>query len=127
MAHGKFDAHSWQPASLYDAKKSSTIHVTLPAKPISPTIIAIDSPEAIERNMHLMGTSLLNAQKSREAIKLLKLCTAMNPRSWNSYNSLGEAYARTGNKKLAIRSYKKAIKLNPDNVSARQAILKLKQ
>lgn len=128
LSYGKHEAHTWQSASLYEPKMVNTIPIILPAKDeVSPLLTLNSSPEAIETNLNTIGISLLNAQKYQEAIRVLKLNTKLYPQAWSTHNSLGEAYTRTGNKKLAIRHFRKSLKLNPHNENAKLAITKLKQ
>jgi len=37
-----------------------------------------------------------------------------HPKSWNTYDSLAEAYAKKGEKKLAIENYSKALAMATD-------------
>ncbi len=45
-----------------------------------------------------------------------------SPNSWNTYDSLGEGYALAGDKKLAIKNYKKSLELNPENETGKKAL-----
>jgi tetratricopeptide (TPR) repeat protein len=56
-----------------------------------------------------------------EAIEILKLNVEKFPNSWNTYNSLGEAYLIKGSKELAILNYEKSLKLNPKNLAGKKA------
>jgi tetratricopeptide (TPR) repeat protein len=47
------------------------------------------------------------------------------PRSFNVYDSLGEAYLMNGDKDLAIENYRKSLELNPDNSNAAKMLKKL--
>ena len=49
------------------------------------------------------------------------------PEAWNTYDSLGEAYAIKGNKELAIKNYEKSMELNPNNEFGKLALAKLKE
>ena len=46
--------------------------------------------------------------------------------SWNTYDSLGEAYAKAGDTALAIQNYEKSVQLNPKNEARIAALAKLK-
>lgn len=85
------------------------------------------SPNAIESNMNEVGYKLMTAEKLNEAIEIFKMNTQLNPQAWNTFDSLGEAYAKAGNKKMAIQSYEKSIELNPKNEAGKVALAKLKQ
>jgi len=60
------------------------------------------------------------------AIALFSLNVAMYPDSYNTYDSLGEAYMNGGNKTEAIKNYEKSLKLNPANTNAEKMLKKLK-
>jgi CubicO group peptidase (beta-lactamase class C family) len=72
-----------------------------------------------------LAYSLLNSGDIAGAIRVLKAEVAAYPRYWNAYDSLGEMYARAGNKKLAIESYRKSVELNPANHGGVEALKKL--
>lgn len=38
-----------------------------------------------------------------------------HPASWNVYDSLGEALEKSGDKKLAVENYQKALKMSPND------------
>jgi tetratricopeptide (TPR) repeat protein len=59
-----------------------------------------------------------------EAIDLLKLNVQIYPDSSNAYDSLGDAYMKSGQKELAIESYTKSLEKDPTNDNAKE---KLKQ
>jgi len=85
-----------------------------------------NSPEAIESRVNAVGYSLLASGKPQDAVELLKVNVRMYPQWWNAYDSLGEAYAASGQKDLAIQNYEKSVQLNPKNDNGRQALAKLK-
>lgn len=60
-----------------------------------------------------------------EAIDLLKLNVQIYPDSSNAYDSLGEAYVKSGQKQLAIESYKKSLEKDPTNEHAKQKLKEL--
>ena len=49
------------------------------------------------------------------AVKLFTHNTKTYPKSWNVWDSLGEAQASKGDKKSAIKNYKKALSMAPDD------------
>ena len=57
-----------------------------------------------------------------DATELLKLNVQVFPNSSNSYDSLGEAYMKSGQKQLAIDNYKKSLALDPDNDNAKEKL-----
>lgn len=80
-----------------------------------------------ESNLNQMGYELMGQNKLKEAIVVFRLNTELYPNSWNVYDSLGEAYAGSGDKELAIENYKKSLQLNPKNTGAVDALKKLQQ
>ncbi len=80
----------------------------------------------IENNLNATGYQLLNAKKYNDAIEVLMLNVKLFPKSWNVYDSLGEAYADNKNKSEAIKNYEMSVKINPKNDSGRQKLEKLK-
>jgi hypothetical protein len=81
---------------------------------------------ANESNLIVAGYGLMAAKRFNEAIALLKLNVEMFPGSWNVYDSLGEAYMKSGQKALAVQNYEKSLKLNPKNKNAVEMLKKLK-
>lgn len=78
-----------------------------------------------EGELNTLGYQLLGADKTKDAIEIFKLNVEMFPKSGNPYDSLGEAYLKDGNKELALVNYKKAFELDPNNITASQAINKI--
>ena len=60
------------------------------------------------------------------AIYLFQKNVELHPKSWNVFDSLGEAYMIKGETDLAIKSYKKSIELNPKNDNGLRMLEKLK-
>ena len=82
--------------------------------------------ENVENLFNATGYSFLEAQKIEEAIEVFKLNVKLYPNSWNTYDSLAEAYAAAGNKALAIENYQKSIDMNPENENGKEWLAKLK-
>lgn len=76
----------------------------------------------VENDMNNAGYQLLQNGKTKEAIEVFKINTEANPKSGNAYDSLGEAYLKDGNKKLAIANYKKSIALDPTNDTGKKTL-----
>ena len=70
---------------------------------------------ATEADINLLGYQLLGQGKTDEAIALFRQNTRDYPRSWNTYDSLGEALAKKGDVKGARASYEKALSMAPDD------------
>jgi hypothetical protein len=71
-----------------------------------------------------LGYELLQTKKVADAIEMFKLSTEVYPESYNTWDSLAEAYMNHGDKDLALKNYEKSLALNPDNTNA---VEKLKQ
>jgi hypothetical protein len=69
---------------------------------------------ATEAEVNNYGYGLVARGNVDSAIAIFKKNVASYPRSWNAYDSLGEAYATKGDKKLAIENYSKALALTQD-------------
>ena len=78
-----------------------------------------------EDELNTAGYQLLRSGKTKEAIEIFKLNVEMFPQASNAYDSLGEAYAVTGNKELAIKNYKRSVELNPKNQNGIDALKRL--
>jgi len=80
-----------------------------------------------ENDLNTLGYDLLNSDKVDQALEVFKFNVEAYPKSWNVYDSLGEAYAKAGKKDLAIRNYEKSVELNPKNVDGAAILKKLKE
>jgi hypothetical protein len=75
-----------------------------------------------ETQLNILGYQLLQSGRVKDAIEIFKINVMQFPESFNVYDSLGEGYMVDGNYRLAIRFYKKSLKLNPDNENAKKMI-----
>jgi CubicO group peptidase (beta-lactamase class C family) len=78
-----------------------------------------------ESELNTLGYQLLGDHKTNEAVEIFKLNTTSYPTSSNAFDSLGEAYLKSGNKELATKNYQKAIELDPGNLHARNVLKNL--
>ncbi len=74
---------------------------------------------ATETEMNAYGYQLLGQKKTDEAIEIFKKNVKDHPASWNVYDSLAEAYATKGDKKLATENYTKALSMAPETQKKR--------
>lgn len=79
-----------------------------------------------ELSLNAVGYNYLFAGKTDEAIKVLELATVLFPDSFNVWDSLGEAYAKAGNKEKAKECYEKSVAINPANDNGKKALSDLK-
>ncbi|MBK7816329.1 MAG: tetratricopeptide repeat protein [Sphingobacteriaceae bacterium] len=63
----------------------------------------------------------------KEAIAVFKLNVEAYPNFGAPYDSLAEAYMLTDQKDLAIKNYKKALELDPNNSNAKVMLKKLNE
>lgn len=68
---------------------------------------------ATENELNAYGYQLLAAGNVDKAIEILTLNTQRHPKSANTWDSLGEAYATKGDKKNAIANFKRSLSMNP--------------
>lgn len=69
----------------------------------------------VESGINGLGYAFINAKKLDQAILVLRLNTEIYPDSFNTWDSLGEAYMDRGDRELATQSYSKSLALKPKN------------
>ncbi|CAN5795310.1 hypothetical protein BH24GEM1_BH24GEM1_03360 [soil metagenome] len=79
-----------------------------------------------ELELNALGYELLRQGRHGHAIVVLQLNTADHPGSSNAFDSLGEAYLESGRREEAIRSYERALALDPANENAVRMLEKLR-
>ena len=79
-----------------------------------------------ELGLRLLYEASFNGHKEL-ALEALKLNTLFFPKSFNTYDSYGEALANTGKKEEATFMYKKSLELNPDNEGGKRALEELQK
>jgi tetratricopeptide (TPR) repeat protein len=84
------------------------------------------TPTAIEGQLNTTGYNFMIPKMFGQAIDVFKLNVQLFPNAWNTYDSLGEAYAAAGATKLAIENYEKSVALNPKNDSGKEVLVKLR-
>lgn len=80
-----------------------------------------------ENTLNEIGYYLLRTKKMQDAITVFEYNTTLYPKSWNVYDSLGEAYLTAGDNAKALLSYKKSVELNPDSQAGKAVIKRLEQ
>ena len=75
---------------------------------------------ANETDMNTYGYLLMGQGKVDSAITIFRKNTREYPKSWNTYDSLGEAYAKKGDKKLAAANYSKALAMVPNDAQKKR-------
>lgn len=85
-----------------------------------------DKYDFSENSVNGFGYLLLRNKQVKEAIEIFKLNVEAYPQSYNTWDSLGEAYMIAGDKELAISNYEQSLKINPNNLRGKEALDKLK-
>jgi hypothetical protein len=80
-----------------------------------------------ENDLNQYGYQLLNDKEYDRAIEVFVLNTQKHPKSPNTFDSLGEAYATKGDKKNAILNFKKSLSMNPPQATRDNSEKFLKQ
>lgn len=80
-----------------------------------------------EEAINTLGYEMIAQKKVADAAVLLKLNVDLYPKSDNVYDSYGEVLMLQGKKEEAIKAYRRAVELNPDNTNARRVLDKLRR
>jgi tetratricopeptide (TPR) repeat protein len=72
-----------------------------------------------------VGYHFLGLGNTQTALAIFKFNVAEYPQSANAYDSLAEGYSKSGDRKLALATYKKSLALDPKNENAKQWIEEL--
>jgi tetratricopeptide (TPR) repeat protein len=81
----------------------------------------------IESGINTQGLKFVELKKFDEAIKVLTLNTQLFPNSWNTWDSLAEAYMKKGEAHIATGFFKKSIELNPNNNHAKEMVEEMRK
>jgi imidazolonepropionase-like amidohydrolase len=65
-----------------------------------------------------LGYQLIRMKRFADAIVVFELSVEVFPQSYNTYDSLAEAYTYNGARDRAIQNYRKSLELNPQNTNA---------
>ena len=79
-----------------------------------------------EPELNGLGYALLEKGRNADAIRVFELNLRQFPASSNAFDSLGDAFYRSGQRAEAAKAYARAVELDPSNVSARAMLQKLK-
>lgn len=80
-----------------------------------------------ETDFNTLGYNLITRGMINAAIEVFKMNVECFPDSINVYDSLAEAYMKSGNNEKAILHYKKVLELDPTNENAKTMLNKLKK
>ena len=80
-----------------------------------------------EGSLNAFGYTVLQNKDTAGAIQVFKLNATSFPESPNVWDSLGEAYMKSGDPKNAQSNYEKALTLDPNNRNAKEMLKKLQE
>lgn len=80
-----------------------------------------------EAGLNQLGSRLYRANRLSDATAIFKLNVEQFPKSAGVYDSLADAYAKDGQKQLALENYRKSLELDPKNQHAVDQIKQLEQ
>jgi CubicO group peptidase (beta-lactamase class C family) len=75
-----------------------------------------------DRFLNFFGYIFLNAERSDIALMLFKINTELFPKVSNTFDSFAETYMKLGDIENAIKNYKKALILDPENTRIKNTI-----
>ncbi|MCT2561900.1 serine hydrolase [Chryseobacterium herbae] len=84
-----------------------------------------DRYEATERDFNRLGYQFLRNEKNENSLQTFSSAALLFPKSWNVYDSYGEALLQCGKKEEAIKMYQKSLELNPENKNGKEMISKI--
>ena len=97
-------------------------HLIKANNPEAETQIEGRSSLSYESTLNALGYLVLQKNKVKDAIKILELNAAENPKSANCFDSLGEAYYADNQLSLSKQTFGKSLALNPENINAKRMI-----
>ncbi len=86
-----------------------------------------DSYDFSEKSLNNLGYDILVRYNFDDAIAIFKLNTQAYPESANTWDSLGDGYFWKGDKENAVKSYKKALEIDPNKMNSINRLKKLEK
>jgi len=80
-----------------------------------------------EDSLNNFSYEILEKNDPTSAIQVFQLNAEVYPQSGNVWDSLAEAYMKSGDKKKAQENYEKALMLNPKDNDAKEMLKKIKE
>jgi tetratricopeptide (TPR) repeat protein len=108
-----FSWQSWHQAALHCLQSKTNLDLGLAW--INKSIQINENAN----NRNILGYILFAQYKLQEGLKVFKENSEKYPENWNVWDSLGEGYTKTNEKKNAIKSYEKALKMAPEGQKQR--------
>jgi len=127
---GKHPEYAWLDYERYDSPTRTWFKDILArgsaAVAEGPVQAGKSSAALTEEQVNRVGYWLLASKRVKDAIAVFEVNVTAHPDSWNVHDSLGEAYAKDGERERAIASYEKSLKLNPANSNGAEALQRLR-
>lgn len=120
----KFIYSNWHTEVFLNPKKISYADIKNRFEKLSEEFGYAINPT--EDFLNQCGYQQLNFKHVAEAIEFFQQNIKSHPKSFNVYDSMGEAYMLNGQRDLAIENYERSIAINPDNVNGKTMLKKLK-
>ena len=128
---GEQPAFAWAKYDQYDSaamRFANAVRDTGAAAAIEEFHPALVDGSISEESINSLGYRVFyGMKKPAEALRIFQLNVELHPNSWNAYDSLGEIYAKSGQKDLAIENYQKSLDLNPKNDGAVKMLAELRK
>lgn len=80
-----------------------------------------------EDSLNIFGYEILEKNDAASAIQIFQINAELYPQSGNVWDSLAEAYMKSGDMKKAQENYEKAVTLDPKNDKAKEMLKKIKE
>ena len=80
-----------------------------------------------ENMLNALGYRLMRSERLEAAIVVFESNVRLHPTAANPYDSLGEAYLAADRLEDALRSYRRAVELDPSNSGGRAAIVRIEE
>lgn len=107
---------------LFDNRKTAEAELLIE----SSLTKAIQSDLLDEGAVNMMGYEYLGRNKYAPALAVFKLNAKLFPKSANVFDSLAEAYMKSGDNANAVINYRRSLEMDPKNLNAAEALKKLK-
>ncbi len=126
---GRHPAIGWLGYERYDSSARKLLKAILAkgANKVLENFFQTENEKPDEKQMNQLGYTLFRLNRNDDAIAVFIKNTIDYPQSANVWDSLADVYLNTGNIDLAIKSYEKAVELNPENRNAIEILKKLKE
>ena len=109
------------------AAKSGTPAAVQQYRELRTKYYAGQSYDFSENALVAMATPLINGNKPDDATTWLQLNAEFYPKSSATYAALGQAYAKKNDTQNAIKSFEKAVELDPNNQNAKRQLEQIKK